>query len=218
MSDEQPGAIPESRIVRFLAALEKSSTLLRGVTIVIAFVAVAMTFETLWLSHDITEIADHRPVVVVPGAVGGVYAPGITSANVENALRYITGLGTNFTPANAAQRFQDLAIFMSPAALGGYLQESQKTLKTVESQQQSRVFVLDKDHIEKTGQQTYHYTADGTWTLFSGTLVMGTESVHMDVTAHVKQPDTQNPYGVVLDGLEVHADPIVVNDGSGATP
>src|ERR1700740_3536283 len=97
-----------------LLNLKRTACLQWSATAVLGLLCAGLTALSFKLANDLSTLAHHQPIHVIPGAAEGVYAPGITRYNVANAARYLVGLVVNVTPSTAAQRFGELEGYIAP--------------------------------------------------------------------------------------------------------
>ena len=179
---------------------------------VLGLALAASQISQLHLTAKVAEVADRRPIYVVPGAAEGVYAPGLTKYNVANAARYLLGLGANLTAANAADRLAELERYCTPEFLPRFKAESVKRLKEIQGQTQSRALQPDRgDSLSVDARGLYTYTVSGVWEIKSGSLLMSEFRHRFQMRFSVGHADQGNPYGVQLQAFDV----VQLDEGSG---
>jgi len=161
---------------------------------------IALNFK---LAGDLSSLARHQPIHVIPGAAEGVYAPGLTRYNVANAARYLLGLGVNVTPVTAAQRFAELEAYIAPEALAEFRSERDQRLKEIRAQQQSRAFFPDQPDDLSAVDGLYVYRARGQWEIRSGSLPLSATRHEFTLRFRVGHADSGNPYGIFVRTFEV---------------
>jgi hypothetical protein len=192
--------------VRLEQAIRRSTVLAAGVCAVlllITFGSLTLATCTVWGAR---QSAARMPVLVVPGAVAGVYSPGLTEENVRAAARYLTGLGTNFSGVHGMdQRFDELESFASPEFLPR-LQAARLALRRdVETQNQARVFYGAPDS-ERLGQTTpgrFEYAIHGQRVVYASGLTMDSRGAVVSLRLVLGVPSDKNRVGILLDGFEV---------------
>jgi hypothetical protein len=172
----------------------------------------ASQLSNLRLTATIGEAVDKRQTLVIPGAAGGVYAPGLTQLNVANAARYVMGLGVNLTAANAKERLAELEKYCAADFLAKFQAEEARLLKEITAQTQSRALQADRgDTLAVDDKQNYTYTVTGPWEIKSGSLLMSAFRHRFTIRFSVGNPDRENPYGIQLHAFDV----VPVDDASG---
>jgi len=188
-----------------LLSLKRASSLQWSATAILGVLCVALVVLNFKLAGDLSSLARHQPIHVIPGAAEGVYAAGLTQYNVANAARYLLGLAVNVTPATAQQRFAELETYIAPEALGEFRGERDRRLKEIRSQQQSRAFFPDEPDRLVVEDGSYVYRVRGTWEIRSGSLPMSSTRHEFTLRFRVGHADRENPYGVSIDAFEVRA-------------
>jgi hypothetical protein len=191
-------------------SLEKSirrfTLLASGACAVLLLVAVASLASALHLAWSVRQAAGRLPVVVVPGAIAGAYAPGLNEESLRGAARYLAGLGTNFGgPTAMEERFDELETFASPRYLPR-LQAARAALRRdVQSQGQARVFfaVPGHDRLSQSAPGRFEFSQEGERRVFAGGLPM--EERHCIVRLSLVQaaPSQHSPLGLALESFEV---------------
>jgi hypothetical protein len=188
-----------------LLSLKRTTCVQWSATAILGLLCLALVALNFKLAADLSSLAHHQPIHVIPGAAEGVYAAGLTRYNVANAARYLLGLAVNLTPATAAQRFSELEGYIAPEALGEFRTERDQRLKEIKTQQQSRAFYPDApDHLS-VENGIYRYRVRGVWEIRSGSLPMSLKRHEFTLHFRVGGADRENPYGVFIDAFEVRA-------------
>jgi len=187
-------------------ALRRSSQMAAAVCAALLAVGIAcigLAAYTLWKARLAAAV---MPVLVVPGAVGGVYAPGLTEESVRGVARYLAGLGTNFNGvASMDARFDELELFASPQYLPR-LQQARRVLRhDVETQGQARVFfgLPGRDTLRQVAPGRFEYTLPGRRIVYASGLPMDTRDSMLTLGMSLTTASRQNPVGVALERFEV---------------
>jgi hypothetical protein len=199
----------DSAMTDFIAleqVIRRSSRLAAGLCAILLLVTIgSLTFAlcTVWSAG---RSVARMPVLVVPGAVAGVYSPGLTEDNVRAAARYLAGLGTSFSGVHSMdQRFDELESFASPEFLPR-LQAARLTLRRdVETQSQARAF-YGVPESEKFGQLSpgkFEYAIQGRRVVYASGLTMDSRGTLVNLKLALGAPSEKNRTGVLLDGFEV---------------
>ncbi len=176
-----------------------------GVIVLIALglLLLVSIFTNVNLASRVAEVADKRPIYIVPGAAEGVYAPGLTKYNVTNAARYILSLGTNLTATNAKDRLDELEKYCAPDFLPKFRVEKARLLKEIQMQSQSRAVQPEQgDELTVDAQKMYTYSMSGAWEIKSGSLLMSALKHQFTILFSVGNADKGNPYGIQLHGFD----------------
>lgn len=151
------------------------------------------------------------PVLVVPGAVSGVYSPGLTEDNVRATGRYLTSLGTCFSGlASMDRRFDELEAFASAGFLPK-LQAARATLRRdVETQSQARAFYSSpaSERLDQTSTGTFEYSVHGERVVYASGLTMDTHAAAVRLTLLLGSPTDKNRTGILVDAFEVTDAPV----------
>jgi len=174
-----------------------------GVLMLVTIGSLAFTACALWSAR---QALARMPVLVVPGAVAGVYTTGLTEDNVRSAARYLAGLGTNFSGAHGLdQRFDELEAFASPQFLPR-LQAARSTLRRdVETQDQARAFygTPSSERLSQTAPGRFEYAIHGQRIVYAGGLAMDRHSSTLSLKLALGAPSNGNRVGVLLDGFDL---------------
>lgn len=193
-----------------LPSLERSirrfTLLASGACAVLLLVAAASLAVALRLAWSVRQSAAQLPVVVVPGAIAGVYAPGLNEESLRGAARYLAGLGTNFGgPAGMEQRFDELESFASPRYLPR-LQSARAALRRdVLAQGQARVFYPrpGSERLTQSAPGRFDFSQEGERRIFAGGLPMQERTSVVRLSLVQSAPSQKSPLGLALDSFEV---------------
>lgn len=195
-----------SDFIRLDQAIRRSTVLAAGVCAVLLLITIGsmtLAVSTLWSAR---ELSARMPVLVVPGAVAGVYSPGLTEDNVRSAARYLTGLGTCFSGVHGMdQRFDELEAFASAEFLP-QLQAARSTLRRdVETQNQARVFygVPASERLARISSGRFEYIIRGQRVVYASGLTMDSRGTVVNLKLTLGAPSEKNRIGILLDGFEV---------------
>lgn len=200
IEDIQPQDIKRGQLVHFLGGIERAM-LVNRIGLIVALIVVA---GLLWNNHTLTgqivEMANKRPVMVVPGATAGVYTPGLTSENLINVARYLVGLQSDFTDRNIAAREQEFESYFSPLHLSGFHEKALTLIQNVRNRAESRVFVPDPngDKLTRAADGSYEYVTTGTWVYITGDVVIARKPFQLVMPFRITQASRNNPYGVEI--------------------
>jgi hypothetical protein len=153
------------------------------------------------------ELRLRMPVLVVPGAIGGVYSAGLTEENVRATARYLSLLATNFNGATGLrERFDELETFASPHFLPGLQRARLELQRDVVTQNQSRTFFSspETERMQETESGHFEYTVAGDRIVYASGLPMDTRRSELHLLLHWGAPSQRNRAGIVLDAFDVH--------------
>jgi hypothetical protein len=198
--------------IRLEEAIRRSTLLAAGVCTVLLLITIGSLAFALCTVWGARQAMARLPVLVVPGAIAGVYSPGLTEENVRGAARYLTGLGTNFSGVHGMdQRFDELESFASPEFLPR-LQAARIALRRdVETQNQARVFYAapGSEHLGQIAPGRFEYAIRGQRVVYASGLTMDSRGAVVSLRLALGTPSDRNRVGIMLDGFEV-------SDASGA--
>jgi hypothetical protein len=145
-------------------------------------------------------------VLVVPGAVGGVYSPGITEDSVRATARYLANLATNFgSPKSFTDRFDELETFASATYLP-QLQRARAILaRDVDTQSQARSFyaVPATERLRQPEPGHFEYTIEGERSVYASGLPMDNRRSQVRLRLQWGVPSARNRTGIVLESFDV---------------
>lgn len=189
-----------------LQALRRSARLATGVCIASIAIAVASLVFAFTTAGNARELELRMPVLVVPGAVGGIYSPGITEENIRATARYLANLATNFSGSKGfRERFDEIETFSSAQFLP-VLQHARTGLqRDVETQGQSRAFFASpaSETLRQIEPGRFEYGITGERLIYSGGLEMENRQSEVRLRLRWGAPSLRNRAGIVLDGFEV---------------
>jgi len=191
---------------RLEEAIRRSTILAAGVCAVLLLVTITSVGVAACSAWGVRQAAMRMPVLVVPGAVAGVYSPGLTEDNVRAAARYLVGLGTSFSGIRSMdQRFDELEAFASPQFLPR-LQAARSVLRRdVETQNQARVFYgsPNSERIAQISPGSFEYSISGRRVVYASGLTMDSRGATVSLKLALGAPSEKNRIGVLLDRFEV---------------
>jgi len=203
-SDTDPR--PMSDFVRLEQAIRSSTVLAAGASVVLLLITISsLTFAgcVIWGAR---RAAARMPVLVVPGAVAGVYSPGLTEDNVRAAARYLAGLGTSFSGVHSMdQRFDELETFASPEFLPRLQVARSRLRQDVDTQNQARVFygMPSSERLAQTAPGRFEYVIRGQRVVYASGLTMDSHGTRLNIKLALGTPSEKNRVGVLLDGFDV---------------
>jgi hypothetical protein len=168
----------------------------------ITLCALLFAYQSAKTVHD---LGLHRPVLVVPGAVGGIYSPGLTDDQVRATARYLATLASNFTSGtNFTQRFNELESYASPAFLPRLQLARARLQHDVDAQNQARSFygspsTESLDHHDAE----FRYRISGERTIYASGLPMNHHQSQLTLDLRWGIPSANNAGGIVLDSLSM---------------
>jgi hypothetical protein len=171
--------------------------------LVTTIAALAFAYRTAREAH---ELQAHTPILVVPGAVGGVYTPGLTAESIRATARYLTGLATSFSGTKSMQeRFDELETFSSPQFLPRLQQARVQLQRVVDAQNQSRAFfgAPQSEDLRQSDTGRFDYEISGQRQIFASGLPMNNHQSLVRLKLVLGQASSRNRAGVILDGLDV---------------
>jgi hypothetical protein len=152
------------------------------------------------------EAALHMPVLVVPGAVGGVYNPGLAGDHVLAVARYLATLGTNYTGARSFdERFDELEGFSAPALLPRLQAARAGLRRELETQNQSRTFIASpsREAFDQPSAGRFRYAARGERTVYASGLPMTARPCEVRLLLALGAPSARNRLGVAIEAFDV---------------
>jgi hypothetical protein len=188
------------------SAMHRAILLATGVCLALLAMTIASLAFAFTAAGNAREIARRMPVLVVPGAVGGVYSPGLTEENVRATARYLAALATNFGSSRSFQeRFDELETYSSP----GYLPQLQRARAglqhDVETQSQSRSFFADPgtEQLQAAEAGRFDYSVQGERVVYASGLPMQNQRSEVRLRLQWGVPSSRNRAGIVLEGFDV---------------
>lgn len=159
-----------------------------------------------------------KQVVVVPGAVAvGVYNAGEMPASVivDFARNFVVDL-SNFTPASAENGFLSAARYMSPELLARFESPAREQLKQLITNRVSQFFTVNSYTLEGRGPFVVRFL--GEKVTYVGKLE--TERIPYQFRISIRNVESthENPYGLIVTGLEQGEVSVNQLQQSGAKP
>jgi len=187
-------------------AIQRVIALATGVCVAMLALTIACLAFAVSAVSGAHEVEQKLPVLVVPGAVAGVYSPGITEENVRATARYLVNLATNFGAGRSfADHFDELESFSSPTYLP-HLQHARVLLAhDVEMQNQARSFFADpaSEHLQQVVPGHFDYAIRGERIVYASGLPMDTRQSEVRLRLQWGVPSQRNRAGVVLENIDV---------------
>jgi hypothetical protein len=199
------------------AAMHRAVLLAAGVCIALLAMTIASLAFAITTAGSAREAVSRMPVLVVPGAFGGIYSPGLTEENVRAAARYLAMLGTNFGSARSFQeRFDELETFASPSFLPQLQQARAALHRDVETQNQARSFFAFPltEQLQQPSPGQFAYAIRGERTVYASGLPMDTQQSEIRLRLRWGHPSTRNRAGIVLDGFDVADLPVSASESA----
>lgn len=168
-------------------------------------VAVAALVFSYNSQQTVQNMSLHNPVLVVPGAVGGLYTPGLTEEQVRATARYLANLATNFHAGDSfTQRFNELESYASPQYLPRLQMARSRLQHDVDSQNQARSFygLPHTETLENT-QAQFIYRITGERNVYASGLPMDHHQSQITLELSWGVPSNTNRSGIVLNSLRV---------------
>lgn len=192
------------------AVLESSirrNTLLAATSgLFLAIVTIASLVIAVSALGNASDVRQRMPVMVVPGAVGGIYTPGLTEESVRALGRYLTTLATNFNGVRSFnERFDELETFAAQAFIPALLHARAELQKDVETQNQSRTFFATPgtEKLAPTPNGGFDFFVEGDRMVLASGILMDTRRSEVHLRLRWGSPSRRNPSGVVLEGFDV---------------
>jgi len=192
--------------VRLERAIQRSTVLAAGVCAVLLLITVGSIVLAVCTVWSARQSFTRMPVLVVPGAIAGVYSPGLTEDNVRSAARYLTGLGTCFSGVHSMdQRFDELEAFASAGFLPRLQTARSNLRRDVETQNQARVFygVPASERLAQISPGHFEYVIRGQRVVYASGLTMDSRGTVVSLKLALGSPSERNRVGVLLDEFEV---------------
>ena len=192
--------------VRLEQAIRSSTILATGICAVLLLITISSLTFSVCAVWGIRQAALRMPVLVVPGAVGGVYSPGLTEDNVRAAARYLVGLGTSFSGVRGMdQRFDELEAFASPRFIARFQAARSALRRDVEIQNQARVFYGEpsSERLSQPDPGRFEYSVRGQRVVYASGLTMDRHTATLNLRLTLGTPTEKNRAGVLLEGFDV---------------
>lgn len=188
------------------SAMHRAIVLAAGACLALLAMAIASLAFAFSAAGSARAIGQHMPVLVVPGAVGGVYSPGITEDSVRATARYLANLATNFgSPKSFTDRFDELETFASAGFLP-QLQRARATLaRDVDTQAQARSFYAAPatERLRQTEPGHFEYSVEGERSVYASGLPMDNHRSQVRLRLQWGVPSSRNRTGIVLESFDV---------------
>jgi hypothetical protein len=187
-------------------ALRRNTLLAAGTCLALLAIAVASLVYAFTTAGNAREVGLRMPVLVVPGAIGGVYSPGITEENVRATARYLATLATNFSGvAGFRDRFDELEAFASPQFLPALQRARIELQRDVNTQGQSRTFYAapGTERMRELDSGHFDYCVAGERVVYASGLPMDSRHSEVHLRLHWGSPSLRNRAGIVLDAFDV---------------
>jgi len=169
----------------------------------ITAVSLGFTFSAI---GNAREMGMRMPVMVVPGAVGGIYSPGLTQDNILATARYLATLVTNFSGAKGLrERLDEFETFAAPQFIPALQRARSELQRDVDTQNQSRTFFasIGTERLNKTEGGSFDYFVNGERVVYASGIPMDSRTSEIHLRLHWGTPSRHNPTGIVLDGFDV---------------
>ena len=187
-------------------AIQRAYALIGMVVLALCVATAAALLYAYEHAETLRQLSQHLPVLVVPGAVGGIYTPGLTDEQIRATARYLANLSTNFSGiASFRGRFDELESFADPSYLP-HLQVARRRLEhDVETQNQSRSFFGQpvSEHFEHLADNRFSYRIQGDRAIFSSGLPMDHHTSELRLLLRWGIPSERNRSGVVLESVDL---------------
>lgn len=188
------------------SAIHRSTLLAAGACAALLAIAVSSLAYAFLAAGNAREVGARMPVLVVPGAIAGVYTPGLTEDNIRATARYLASLATNFTGSTGfRERFDELEAFASPQFLPS-LQRARRVLQhDVETQNQARAFFASgaSEQLQQADGGRFDYRVQGERVVYSSGVPMDNRRSEVHLRLRWGAPSRHNQAGIVLEGFEV---------------
>lgn len=188
------------------SAMQRSVLLATGVCLALLVMTIASLAFAFTAAGNARELGQRMPVLVVPGAVGGVYSPGLTEENVRATARYLCVLATNFGSSRSFQEhFDELESFSAPRYLPQLQQARRGLQRDVETQNQARSFFASPgtERLLQPVPGHFTYAIRGDRVVFASGLPMDRHRSEVRLQLQWGTPSAQNRAGIVLEGFDV---------------
>jgi len=152
---------------------------------------------------------------VVPGAIGGVYSPGLTEENVRATARYLSTLATNFSGSQGfRERFDELESFSSTQFLPALQRARAALQRDVETQNQSRTFFATPgtEKMRESEDGHFDYSVAGERVVYASGLPMDSRGSEVHLRLRWGSPSQRNRAGIVLESFAVADLPPAASD------
>jgi hypothetical protein len=187
-------------------SIHRATLLAAAVCSVLLVITIGSVAAAVHLAWQVRRSSSAMPVLVVPGAIAGVYSPGLSQESLRGAARYLAGLGTNFGgPPAMEQRFDELESFASPRYLPLLQRARAQLRRDVQSQGQARAFygTPGREQLTQVAPGRFEYSQEGERHVFAGGLAMEQRSCIVKLTLVQAAASQQSPLGIALERFEV---------------
>jgi hypothetical protein len=188
------------------SALRRNTVLAAGACLALLAIAVASLAFAFTAAGNARAIGLRMPVLVVPGAIGGVYSPGLTEENVRATARYLAELATNFSGGKGfRERFDELETFSSAQFLPALQRARTELQRDVDTQNQSRTFFASPgtEKMREIENGRFEYSVAGERVVYASGLPMQSRGSEVHLRLHWGSPSQKNRAGIVLDSFDV---------------
>jgi hypothetical protein len=195
------------------SALRRNSLLAAATCLALLAIAIASLAFAITTAGNARAAGLRMPVLVVPGAIGGVYTPGITEENVRATARYLAGLATNFSGEKSfRERFDELEIFSSAQFLPALQHARTELQRDVDTQNQSRTFfpAPGSEILRQLEDGRFDYCVTGERVVYASGLPMQSRGSQVHLRLRWGSPSQRNRAGIVLEGFDVKDLPATV--------
>ncbi len=186
--------------------MHRCIVLAAGVCLALLALTIASLAYAFTAAGNAREIGQRMPVLVVPGAVGGVYTPGLTEENVRATARYLANLATNFGGSKGfEERFDELETFASSSYLPVLQRARAQLQRDVETQNQSRTFfaAAGTEQLRQVETGHFEYSVRGERVVYASGLPMDTRHCEVRVRLQWGTPSHHNRAGIVLESFDI---------------
>ena len=188
------------------ARLRRGNQAVLACCVALVLLALGSLAFALQGAREAREAASRTPVLVVPGAVGGTYSPGLAADHVLALARYLATLATNYTGARSFdERFDELESFAAATLLPRLRAARAGLRRDLDVQSQSRTFVASPagEHFAADGPARFRYAVHGERTVYSGGLALATRSCEVRLLLSLGAPSAANRLGIALESFDL---------------
>jgi len=199
-------------------SIRRSTILAAGVCAGLLAVSIGSLAFAVHQAWQVRQAAARLPVLVVPGAIAGIYAPGRSEESIKGLARYLAGLATNFSGLTSMdQRFDELESFASAAYLPQLRLARQALRHDVETQGQARSFLGTPGHeeLKQIEPGRFEYTVQGQRIVYASGLLLESREATLRLRLSPASPSRADPLGLSLESFEVADLPVTSHHAPG---
>jgi hypothetical protein len=188
------------------SAIHRAYVLIGLVMLAMCITTATALFFAAEHADTLRQLSQHLPVLVVPGAVGGIYSPGLTDDQIKATARYLANLATNFSGIHSfRERFDELETFADPSYLPRLQGARHRLEHDVDTQSQARTFFAQPqtETFSHVAGEQFSYRVRGDRSIYSSGLPLDRHESELNLVLAWGTPSDRNRAGVVLKSIDI---------------